>query len=248
MKEFEKQRFRRLFGINRKELGEVLVISPFFSPKLFKQRLKKISVFKGMVYQGINGQIQERKISFINTGMGQSLVADCVMAQDAKKVKALIFLGAAGAIRDLEIGDNTVIEKAFFDTEFYYKFGIFIDPSLNNFFLASPELISKTKNFSKECGLKLKPSTLISLHTFLDQGPERAKVFSEKKIQSVDLECALFYAAAKKKGIPAVALCFVSDHILNKPFWSDFSVLQKAKIRNQIFALSDFSLQLAGKI
>lgn len=248
MNEIEAMRFSKLFGIKYEEVGDFLVISPFFSVKLFSAQLQNIHFFKGMVFHGLNGIYKKKKITFIYTGMGQSLVADCVMAQDRQRVKIIVFLGAVGAVSDLKIGDNVIIEKAFFDTGYYKEFGINLGESSIKEFLPDNELVQRCLTLAKDQDLGFQKANVSSIHTFLNQGNEIAKSLSQLGVQSVDLECALFYAAAIKRQIKAIALCFVSDNILNKPFWSDFSLQDRLKIRNQMPKLVKFSLEFSREI
>ena len=248
MNENEEKKFSKLFGIKYKEVGDFLIISPFFSAKLFASQLNNTQFFRGMVFHGLNGTYNNKKITFIHTGMGQSLVADCVMAQDRQIVKEIVFLGAVGAVKDLKIADNVVIEKAFFDTGYYNNFGINLGQGSIKRFFPDNELVKRCLITAKAQDVVFKKANTISIHTFLDQGSEVAEKFSQAGIQSVDLECALFYAAANKKQIKAIAFCFVSDNILSKPFWGDFSLLDQSKVKNQMPRLAKFSLEFVGDI
>jgi len=124
MSEIEDKKFIKLFGITQDQIGDCIVLSPFFNPKLFASQVENPQYFKGMLFHGLSGTFKNKKITFIYTGMGQTLVADCVLAQDKNRIKAIIFLGAIGAVRDLEIADKVIIEQAFFDQTYYSKFGI----------------------------------------------------------------------------------------------------------------------------
>ncbi len=244
MSKIKDKKFNKLFGIGYDQLGDVLVISPFFKPKLFFNRLENPKHFKGMLFYGLTGMFKNKRVSFICTGMGQSLVADCVLAQDPKIIKTIIFLGAVGAIRDLAIADNVIIEKAIFDTSYYKQFNIEINENSKKEFFPAAELVEKTLMLAKEKNFSIKKANTISIHTFINQSIEIGKELSQAGIQSVDLECALFYAAAELKQINAIAFCFVSDNILEQPFWEDFSLQEKAKMRNQMAELVNFSLEL----
>ncbi|MBU1043744.1 MAG: hypothetical protein KJ915_05015 [Candidatus Omnitrophica bacterium] len=248
MNKIEEKKFIKLFGISYDEIGEFLVISPFFNPKLFASFLKNSQYFRGMLFHGLTGVFKDQKVTFIYTGMGQSLVADCILAQDQKRVKAIIFLGAIGAVRDLKIADNVIIEKAFFDTTYYNKLGIAFGEGLKKEFFPAKKLVDSSLMLAKEKNIFLKKASTLSIHTFIDQGAEVADELYRAGVQSVDLECALFYAAANLKKINAIALCFVSDNLLTRPFWGEFSLSEKLKIKNQMAELVKFSLELCPKL
>ncbi|MBU1087241.1 MAG: hypothetical protein KKD05_06960 [Candidatus Omnitrophica bacterium] len=248
MSTIEVKKFIKLFGISYDELGECLVISPFFNPKLFASHVENPQYFRGMLFHGMSGTFKSKKLTFIYTGMGQTLVADCLLAQDKKRIKAIIFLGAVGAVRDLEIADKVIIEKAFFDVSYYSKLGIALGENSKKEFFPCERMMDASLKLAKEKNIFLKKANTLSIHTFIDQGFEIAENLYQSGVQSVDLECALFYAAAKIKQINALALCFVSDNILTKPFWSDFSLSEKTKIKNQMLELVKFSLEFGRNL
>ncbi len=248
MKDAEEKKFKKLFGINRDDLGEVLLISPFFHAKLVSAELKRKEFFKGMIFHGLNGFYEDKKITFVNTGMGQTLVVDCILAQNPEKIKAVIFLGAVGAVKDLEIADIVVIKEAVFDTEYYGNFGlIFKGDSLKKFY-PDAQLLEYSLNVAGKKNYHLRQANVISLHTFWDQPEQRAKQLAKNGMQSVDLECALFYAAAWEKKIKSLAVCFVSDNILRRPFWGDFSVKERLKMKKRASDVVLLGLELGRKL
>ncbi|MCG2712109.1 MAG: hypothetical protein L6416_07280 [Candidatus Omnitrophica bacterium] len=248
MKDAEEKKFKKLFGISRDDLGEVLLISPFFNVKLAASELKQKTFFKGMIFYGLNGVYKNKKITFINTGMGQTLVADCILAQDPKKIKAVIFLGALGAVKNLDIADIVVIKEALFDTQYHGKFGINFKEGAQNKFYPDAQLLEYSLNTACEKKYDLKQANVISIHTFWDQPVQRAKELAENGVQSVDLECALFYAAARKKKIKSIAFCFVSDNIISRPFWGKFSTEERLAMKNKASEIVRLGLELGRKL
>ncbi len=244
MKDAEEKKFKKLFGIGRDELGEVLLISPFFHVKLLASELKRKNFFKGMIFHGVNGFYKNKKITFVNTGMGQTLVADCILAQDAEKIKAVIFLGAVGAVKDLEIADTVVIKEAVFDTEYHRKFGINFKEGAQKKFYPDAQLLKYSLNTASEKNYHLKQVNVISIHSFWDQAEKRAEQLAKNGVQSVDLECALFYAAAREKKIKSIAFCFVSDNIVSRPFWGNFSVKERLAMKNKASEIVRLGLEL----
>lgn len=247
MKDIEKKKFKKLFGISRDDLGEALLISPFFNVKLLASELKQKQFFKGILFHGLNGIYENKKITFVNTGMGQSLVADCILAQDHAKIKALIFLGAVGAVKDLKIADIVVLKEAVFDTQYYSKFGINFKEINQKKFYPDAQLLKDSLNIAEENNYQLKQANVISIHTFWDQAEQRVNELAKNGMQSVDLECALFYAAAQRKRIKSIALCFVSDKIVSRPFWGQFSVSEKLAMKNKAAQIVRLGLELGIK-
>jgi purine-nucleoside phosphorylase len=240
------KKFKRFFGVSRAELGETLIISPFFSTRLFTAYLKQAVSFKGMLYHGVSGMYENKKVSFVNTGMGQTLTADCVLAQDWEKNRAIIFLGAVGALAGFEIADNVLVQQAFFDTTYYEQFGIRCRRDNPEGFCPDSDLVDHCRKAAAEHKYDFKPVEVISVHTLWDQGEWKIDRFHQLGMQAIDLECALFYAAAAKKKIKALALCYVSDLLLKKPFWGDYSLQERLAMREALAKLVKIALRLAA--
>lgn len=248
MKSLEKEKFNKIFGVSRDEIADVLLISPFFNVKLFASKLKKKKFFKGLLFHGLNGIYGTKKVTFINTGMGQSFVVDCMLAQDPQKIKAVIFLGAVGAVQDLKIADSVVIKEAVFDTKYHAKFGINFQANDARVFYPDMQLLEKSTAIALEKRYDLKQANVSSIHTLWEQPKARAEELAKKGIQSVDLECALFYAAALEKKIKSIAFCFVSDQILSRPFWGNFSAAERLAMKNKAAEIVDLGLELGLKM
>lgn len=248
MNDMEEKKFKKIFGISRDDVGEVLLISPFFHVKLLASELKQKTFFKGMIYHGLNGFYQNKKMTFVNTGMGQTLVADCVLAQRPEKIKAVIFLGAVGTVKDLDIADIVVISEALFDTQYHSQFGINFKEGEQNKFYPDMQLLQCGLRIAGEKKYNLKQANVISIHSLWDQPEQRAKELAKNGVQSVDLECALFYAAAREKKIRSIAFCFVSDNIVSRPFWGKFSMEERLKMKNKASEAVSLGLELGLKL
>ena len=248
MKNSEEKKFKKIFGISRNDLGKVLLISPFFHTKLLASELKQKIFFKGMIFHGLNGFYKNKKVTFINTGMGQTLVVDCILAQAPEKIKAVIFLGAVGAVKDLEIADIVVIKEAVFDTQYHRKFGINFKKEAQKLFYPDAQLLKYSLDTAGEKNYHLKQVNVISIHTFWDQAEQRVKQLARNGVQSVDLECALFYAAAREKKIKSIAFCFVSDNIVSRPFWGNFSAKERLNMKKKAAEIVHLGLELGRKL
>ena len=247
MDKTDNMKFNKFFGLERSELGEVLIISPFFNARLVGGELKDEKFFKGIFFHGVNGVFENQRITFINTGMGQTFVTDCVLAQDSARIKTIIFLGAVGAIQSLDIADNVVIEEACFDTQYYKKFDIEFKQDNLKQFHADGDLVKHSMFLAQKENMILKKINVISLHTFWEQDAQKVEQMYKENRQSVDLECALFYAASAYKGIKGIAFCFVSDNLATRPFWGDFSAQERFLMKKRSSELIRLSLLLAQK-
>lgn len=241
------KKFQRFFGISSDDCGEVLIISPFFSAKMFSAQLRQARNFKGLLFHGLSGVYEGKKVTFVNTGMGQTLTADCVLAQDPQKIKAIIFLGAVGAIKDLPIAQGVVVQAAFYDTDFFTGLGLSCGAGALQWFCPDDALCALSRQVASEQGYALVPAKAISIHTLWAQEREKVLRYIQQDMQAVDLECALLYAAAAKNKIKTVALCYVSDQLPNQPFWGEFSLKQRLAMREAMTRLVKISLGVAAQ-
>lgn len=237
-------KFRKLFGANPELFTGTVIISPFFSMKLFSSKVTKLKKFKGLVFKGIQGMYNGRKFSYVNTGIGQSLVADCVLALSLTKISKIVFLGAVGAVGNLKIADCVLVKEACFNKSYYQKLEVKRDVALSEEFQADEKLTNNCNQFAKNLEIKIKQVSVLSWHSLWEQEKEMIKIATNEKIHALDLECAFFYATANKKNIKSLALCYVSDHIINRPYWDEFSIREHLSIKNSVISLVKLALEL----
>ncbi len=248
MKDIEEKKFEKIFGISRHDIGKVLIISPFFHAKIIASELKRQKFFKGLIFHGVSGVYKNKQITFVNTGMGQTMVVDCILAQDPQKLKAVIFLGAIGAVQNLKISDAVVLKEAVFDTQYHKKFGINFKSDSKNVFYPDPQMLKNSLATAIEKGYDLKQANVLSIHTFWDQEKPRVEELAKNGVQSVDLECAFFYAATSRQKIKAIAFCFVSDNIISRPFWGEFSKTERSAMKGKALEIVRLGLDLGLKL
>jgi len=242
----DKLKFKKLFGTDYARLGQRLIISPFFSPKLFGVKLKNSKYFKGLIYKGVTGAYRGQTITFVNTGIGQTLVADSILAQDQDNICSVIFLGAVGAVNSLSVADLVLVKQACFDADYYQRLDMYFknDLSVNNF-KPNNKLAQLCSDFLSKQKINVKEINVISLNSLWQQDDNLIQRIQKKGIQAVDLECAFFYAMAKKKKIKALALCYVSDLLPTKPYWRDLSDVDRIQVQKSISDLIKAALDLS---
>ncbi len=246
MNKDDRLKFKKLFGLGDELLGNALIISPFLSPKFFKAEVKAEQSFKGLIYTGARGIYENKKVTFINTGIGHTLVGDCVLAQDPEKISTIIFLGAVGALNGLKIADCVFVKQAFFDTQYYEKFGMKWEDNPGAYsFGADDRLVDLCAELLKKEKAEIRQIDVVSLNSIWEEDESKVLALKKKNIQAVDLECAIFYAAAKSKKIKALGLCFVSDLLLSKPYWSNLSAPEQEKLKKSIKFLVKTALALS---
>ncbi|MBI4846092.1 MAG: hypothetical protein HY810_06455 [Candidatus Omnitrophica bacterium] len=244
MKNNDSAKFKKLFGIERGKIGQTLIISPFFNAKLFSGYIKKHKYFQGMLYKGVQGVFENREITFVNTGIGASLVVDSVLAQEQNRTKKIIFLGAVGALTGLDVGENVFVEEASIDEKYFNSINSGIENTGLKLFKADAVLIREVKNAAEKLRIKIRGINVTALDSLWQQDKKTQDRLEQNGAQAVDLECAFFYSAAKTKGIQAISLCFVSDHIRHKQYWNEVSPLERCQIKKSIRDLIELSLKL----
>ncbi|MBU0635389.1 MAG: hypothetical protein KKB82_06035 [Candidatus Omnitrophica bacterium] len=245
MKKEEKLKFKKLFGVESGQLGKSVIISPFLSPKLLTPYLKNTGYFKGLLFQGISGEYKGKRISFVRTGIGHTLVSDCLYAQDAAYVRRALFLGAVGAVKDFDIGRCVLVKEACFDIGFFERIdGVKHCFRPTRFYRADAALLKTAENMFKKQKDNTQPVRLSTLNSLLNQDEDLISELKARQIDAVDLECALFYAVAGDKKIPALALGYVSDQLISKPYWQERSINEQVQVKKSVFLIIRSALEL----
>lgn len=240
------QRFRVLFGIERQRLGPGLVISPFLNSRQAGRHMSSPRFFSGMAFSGVCGKISGKPISFICSGMGHPLTADCVLAQDAQRVNTIVFVGAVGAWRQRAIGDCVVISRALFDTQYYRQFpGCALNAGGLAEFVPDASLVLFSENAAQLRDIALSRIAIASVNSLWQQDEEMVPRLEAGGVSGIDLECALFYAAAAHCAISAVSLAVVTDIPGERPYWGGFSLTERRAVSRNIHCLLQLSLHIA---
>ena len=212
--------FQKLFSIDPKQIKQDVIITPFLSPNLFKQKPDATSK-KGLFFEVLS----EEKFSVVRCGMGTVFVADAVLYLRQTRCKRVYFLGSCGSVSSLALGDVVVAQKAFAYESF--------TEIINNKFPKTnvgpdKELIRSFQKYNKG---KYKEATLATVCSLCLE-EERVFPFKKNNIQAVDLEVSAFYSAAKYSGLSALAILYVTDVVKEKPFYRKFTTGESELIRD----------------
>ena len=248
------KRFKFLFGAGSESIADFAIVSPFFPVKSLSDKLKNKNNFKGALFRGVTGFYEGKKVSFINTGIGQSLLSDCVMALEITACKKIVFLGSCGAVDDLRVGSCVIIEQARIDAEYFENFlpGVFPESRAGEFYAGSVMAAAAKKIFLQK---KINPAEikLMSINSLWDQDcPDKFLKLKEKNVQAVDLETAFFYALCRNREDRFhgryLSLCFISDHLRTHPYWDSFSLDQKNGLKKAVELLVGVALELSSAV
>lgn len=213
--------FKKLFGVNEQEIKKICIIMPI----LFSEAKKILGIknlSKGILYNVGQQQI----FSIIHTGISAELIGDAVLYLENTACKYLILYGCCGSIasKELEIG-------ALISPYICYDFGNFIDmlsgkAKINRAFYPAKNLLELIDKVGEG---KIKKVSAISVSSIKLEN-QYLDLFRKKGIEAIDMECASFFAAASKIRKKAAALFFVSDNLIDKLFYSQYSQEEKIKI------------------
>lgn len=242
MKDQDKLKFKALFGIDQALIPESIIISPFFSIKSAASFLKEKHNFKGMFFSGVRGLYKGKEIIYIKTGVGATLVHDCIAAIPQHLSAKIIFLGAVGAVNGLNIGDCVLVNKAFLAQEYFAGMNISLMQQSTCGYEPDVLLAKQCKALAQKQNVNLKKVDVMSLHSLWAEDEKLIAQLQEKNIDAVELECAVFYGTSKLKQKNSLALCVVSDHLEKKPFWSEFAISEQSCLKKSMQDLMQLAL------
>jgi len=203
--------FLKVFGSSPDFIAKKVVISPFISPDRFKLHFKKETVkeFSGELYRGVTGRFYNGLITFIKTGPGRVLLKDCLFFLSHAGVKEMLFLGSAGGLRDLKIGDLLLSLRATPHKDF------------SSYSLSDGDYSRKLKDYFLSIGRKsqvfLKEGKVFTLSSLFEQNQAFLRRLEKSGFSGLDLELSHFFQAATISKIKAAGLCAISDLPLKRP-------------------------------
>ena len=171
---------------------------------------------RGML--GFTGEYKGKKISIQGSGMGQPSIGIYASELiDFYKVKTIIRIGSCGAIQpDIELRDIVLAMAA--STNGANNRGIF--RGMDYAPTANFELFMAAAKKADKMGLNVKAGNILSSDTFYDDDPDIWKLWARFGVLAIEMEASMLYTLAAKAGIKALAVCTVSDSIVNKTLLS----------------------------
>jgi purine-nucleoside phosphorylase len=203
------------FGLEEEVVYDVLVVAPSYSPyKVFVDTNDTITQVGARGYcSGYEVAKENLRIAWIVVGVGGCNMLDYLLICGELQFKKLIFVGAAGALReDFNIGDictpsysiagtlaNTYLKESIKDYIPFEK----IYPKSE--YIGSMIQMAKKSNYEIKKASVFCTDSIAMEYTHL----EEIKSFGTDLIE---METSTFYAIAELMDIPAIALLVVSDN------------------------------------
>ena len=181
-----------------------------FIADTFLKDVRQVTGVRGML--GFTGTYEGRPISVMGSGMGMPSIG--IYSYELFSfygVENIIRVGSAGAMRaDLELGSVVAGQGACTNSNFadQYELGGTYAP------ICDFDLLTAAVESAKELGVKMPVGNLYSSDTFYDAAGRNMR-FSKMGVMAVEMEAAALYCTAAYTGKRALAICSISDNLVN---------------------------------
>lgn len=181
-----------------------------FIAETFLENLKLVNNVRGV--QGYTGTYKGVPVSVMASGMGIPSIA--IYSNELYThfgVENIIRIGSAGAMReDLELGSVVAGQGACTNSDFMsqYELGGSYAP------ICDFELLTAAVESAKELGIKMPVGNLYSSDTFYDAAGRNMR-YAKMGVLAVEMEAAGLYCTAAYLGKRALAICSISDNLIN---------------------------------
>jgi purine-nucleoside phosphorylase len=161
---------------------------------------------------GFTGTYKGKKVSVQGSGMGMPSIGIYVNELvDQYDVKRIMRIGSCGSlqedvkIRDVILGMSASTNSSLNDITFR---GMTFAPT------ASYSLFSKAVEAAEKLSLPFHAGNILSTDIFYNDDPEEWKIWSKHGVLGVEMEAAMLYSLAAKKGIESLCILTVSDSLV----------------------------------
>jgi len=229
-------KFETLFGVKKSQIKDTCIIMPFLKKDILKDfGIKAFS--KGKLYSIGNSEL----FTLIQTGMGPALTGDAVLHLNDTSCKNIILFGSCGLIestKDLKLGSLITPLKCLSIESFTEM----LSGCGKNWSVSYPDK-NMLESFLKTNNQYVKKADCASVGS-LKLEEENIDLFKTKGIQIVDMECSAVFAASKHINCRAMAILYVSDILIEKPFYMKLNkkeeLMINSSIKNAVRILCDF--------
>ena len=215
-----------MFGVKKERIRPLCVLLPL-APKRVLKGLGVERLSRGKLY----GTGESDDLTVIHTGMGAVWVGDAVLELADSPARRLILFGTCGTLGspdEIPVGTLVAPGRAFAAESFTRllldreeeSLPFSPDPALRRLLLSLAPAIREV--------------TLLSVGS-IKLEEEKRPAWIKKGIEAVDLESAAFFAAARARGLAAVALLLVSDVVGEKPFYRQFSSGDQSRLNRALY-------------
>ena len=233
-------KFETLFGVKESKIKSTCIIMPFLKKDILKDfGIKEFS--KGRLYSTGSSEL----FTLIHTGISASLTGDAVLYLNNTSCKNIILFGSCGLIestKDIKLGTLITPLKCLSIESFTEM----LSGCNRNWSVSYPDK-NMLESFLKTNNQHVKKVVCASVGS-LNLEEENIDLFRTKGIEAIDMECSAVFAASKHINCRAMTLLYVSDILIEKPFYMRLNKKEElsinSSIKNAVKILCDFIKKL----
>lgn len=166
--------------------------------------------------QGYTGTYKGVRVSVMASGMGMpSMGIYSYELFNAFDVENIIRIGSAGAMqKDIKLRDVLFGMGASTNSAYASQYGM---PGTFSA-IADFTLLRSAVETAEEMGVRYRVGNLLSSDTFYDDDPHANDNWIKMGVMAVEMEAAALYMNAARSGKRALAICTVSDQLINREY------------------------------
>lgn len=197
-------------------LPDKLIYSPFFRPE-FTKKIKRAKIKElPRLYQGTNLYCIDDEILFFQGLMGAPATVIFLEQLIALGINEIAFLGLAGSIKNLNIGDRIIVTESLRleGTSHHYL-------PVNAPSLPSKEMTRDLENFLNAQGVTYTKGKICSTDAPFRENFNLIEQLRQKNVLAIEMETSAVFAVANFRKVKVTALVIISDE-LKAEKWSRF--------------------------
>lgn len=198
--------FEKLFSTSPKDIKKDVIITPFLNLEYFRQH-KESKINRGFLFEVLG----ETRFSVVKTGVGASFVGDAIVYLTDTPCKRVYFMGSCAAIRNFEVADLVIADKALARESFS---AILLNKNTHFFITPKKWLFKSFLSQNK----KVKKGIVATLGS-LSLQDKLIDSLKQQNIDCVDMETSAFFSAANYFDLSSLALLYVTDIIGERSFF-----------------------------
>ncbi len=231
------------FGNPQKISEKILFIKKDDRLDEYKQHIQVIEEF-GNVWEGFTGLLRGEDVTIIATGIGPTMVGDCVYSVD--KVGAIcLYSGTCGGIKIGEIGNYFLAEEAVCGDGFSLMMGYDFLARVK----ADSRVLKVTEKAFQSVGKRIIKGTSFTTSSVTRETDEDFWRMVPDDCAAIEMGCASFYSAALASSKKPVAFFWISDLPLGrKSFFDVLTEIDRNKKQNARELSVGTELQILGQV
>lgn len=205
-----------IYGIDSKTKYDAVVLAPSWTAKkIYKhQEVKETCLIKHSTFSSYEVEVNEKKLAWIQTGMGACNMVDTALCLAESVVEKVIFLGAVGAIQpDILIGELATPEAAlaYEGTTGYLQEKLDGNCAIKAVVPDNMSFVEKVLEKAEKQGIAVKKRKVFCTDSIMCEYIHLPEI-KETSAELIEMETAGFYECINTMEKKGIALLCVSDN------------------------------------